>query len=238
MNREWMLERLTQLKGIVESYEREAAKSAGYSDQQRMLNDEASRHMPTARRILKLLDSELAERLRPLHYMGSSAEWLDAVQQGIGILQDMDEWSKNLLPDAPSIPADQLHPHVWAAAAALWDTGQYRVAVGQAATSLSAHIAKKSESSLSDRKLVAQVFSPKHPEPGQVRLHRPGDRMSETWKSQQDGLHLLAQGVFAGIRNTAAHTDDQWPEHVALEHLAALSVVARWADDTEVVRDS
>jgi hypothetical protein len=47
-------------------------------------------------------------------------------------------------PDAPSLIADQFHPHVWQAASARWDTGQCRVAVGQATVSLSAHIAARS----------------------------------------------------------------------------------------------
>jgi hypothetical protein len=33
----------------------------------------------------------------------------------------------------------------------------------------------------------------------------------------------------------ATHTDEEWPEQVALEHLAVLSVVARWAEETKVV---
>jgi hypothetical protein len=63
----------------------------------------------------------------------------------------------------------------------------------------------------------------------------PGDKSSKTWKSRQEGLHLLAQGAFPGIRNVAARTVGEWSEQVALEHLAVLSVVARWADETEVV---
>lgn len=34
----------------------------------------------------------------------------------------------------------------------------------------------------------------------------------------------------------ATHTNDEWTEQVALEHLAVLSVVARWADETELVK--
>jgi hypothetical protein len=107
--------------------------------------------------------------------------------------------------------------------------------VGQAAVSLSAHIAKKAGSSLTERELVAQVFSPSQPGPNQVRLHLRGDKSSRTWKSRQEGLHLLAQGAFARIRNVATHTEGEWSEQVALEHLAVLSVVGRWADETEVV---
>ena len=89
---------------------------------------------------------------------------------------------------------------------------------------------------LTERELVTQVFSLSEPNSNQLRLHFPGEKSSKTWRSRQEGLHLLAQGVFAGIRNVATHTDDEWSEQVALEHLAVLSVVARWADETEVVR--
>jgi hypothetical protein len=66
----------------------------------------------------------------------------------------------------------------------------------------------------------------------------PGDKTTRTWRSQQNGLQLLATGAFAGIRNVATHTADEWVEQVALEHLAVLSVVARWTDQTEVVTPS
>jgi Protein of unknown function (Hypoth_ymh) len=177
-------------------------------------------------------------RSRSPSHFGGAQDSLRAVQQGLGILRDQDEWKANLAPDAPSLIADQFHPHVWAAAAALWDTGQYRVAAGQATVSLSAHIASKAGSPLTERELVAQVFSPNEPAPGQVRLHLPGDKTSKTWRSRQEGLHLLAQGAFAGIRNVAIHTGDEWPEQVALEHLAVLSVVARWADETKPITGS
>jgi hypothetical protein len=71
-----------------------------------------------------------------------------------------------------------------------------------------------------------------------VRLYLPGDKASKTWRSRQEGLHLLAQGAFAGIRNVATHTGDEWSEQVALEQLAVLSVVALWGDETEPIRDS
>jgi Protein of unknown function (Hypoth_ymh) len=237
MNREWMRERLEAFKALCEAYDLEGqrVRYAEYTDKHRNLNDQMASEMPTVRQILKRLDPALSERVGlPTDTAGASGS-LRAVQQGLGILRDQDEWAANLAPDAPSLIADQFHPHVWAAASPLWDTGQYRVAVGQAATSLSAHIAKKAASPLTERKLANEVFSPKEPGPNQVRLHLAGDKSSETWKSRQDGLHLLAQGVFAGIRNVATHTDDEWPEQMALEHLAVLSVVARWADETEVV---
>ncbi len=54
--------------------------------------------------------------------------------------------------------------------------------------------------------------------------------------SRQQGLHLLAQGVYAGIRNVSAHDETDWPEHEAPEYLAALSVVGPWFEAREPVR--
>lgn len=191
--------------------------------------------MPTVRQILQRLDPALVQQVTEPEHIGGASKSLKAVQEGLGILRDRDEWAIKLAPDAPSLIADQFHSRIWASASALWDTGQYRIAVMQAAVSLSAHIAKKADSHLSERELVTQVFSPTEPSTKQTRLHLPGERSNKTWKSRQEGLHLLAQGVFAGIRNVATHTDDEWSEQVALEHLAVLSVVARWTDETEMI---
>jgi hypothetical protein len=105
--------------------------------------------------------------------------------------------------------------------------------VGTAATSLSAHIAQKADSALADRALVQDVFALKI-SPGRPRLHFPGDTSSDSWRSRQEGLHLTAQGAFAGIRNVAAHSNEEWAEQYALEMLAVLSVVARWTDETDL----
>jgi len=235
MNREWMSERLESFKALCEAYQNEHLLTTDYSATLRAINDQMTFQTPTVREILKRLDPALAQEVKEPDLFGGVSDSLRAVQQGLGILHDREEWAANLAPDAPSLIADQLHPYIWSAASALWDTAQYRVAVEQATVSLSAHIGNKAGSSLTERELVAQVFSSSQPGPNQMRLHLTGDRSSKTWKSRQEGLHLLAQGAFAGIRNVAAHTEDEWSEQVALEHLAVLSVVARWADDTEVV---
>jgi hypothetical protein len=233
MNRDWMRERLRAFESLCEQYQEDH--SPEYTGFKEQLTGQMAIEEPTVKEILKRLDPELAERVSEPDAFGGAYDSLRAVQKGLGILRDQDEWVANLAPDAPSLVADQFHPRVWAAASGLWDTGRYRVAVGQAATALSVHVASKADSPLTDRELVQQVFAPGEPGPNKVRLHLSGDKSSKTWRSRQEGLLLLAQGAFAGIRNVATHTDDEWPEQVALEHLAVLSVVARWADETEIV---
>jgi hypothetical protein len=237
MNRDWMRERLEDYKILCDAYDLEDQRSRGVqTPRKRELTSEFNAVIPTVREIVKRLDLELVENITVPMYTSGTSHARQAAEQALGILRDQDEWKANLAPDAPSLVADQFHPNVWKAASAIWDTGQYRVAVQQSAVSLSAHIAAKAVSSLTERALVKQVFSPEEPRNGQQRLHMPGDKTSQTWKSRQEGLHLMAQGAFAGIRNVATHTGDEWPEQVALEHLAVLSVVARWTDETELVK--
>lgn len=79
------------------------------------------------------------------------------------------------------------------------------------------------------------MFSPTQTQDS-VRLWLPGDRSTNTYASQQSGLHNLAIGAFAGIRNVVAHAVEPGrSEHEALEYLAVLSTVARWADAAELV---
>jgi hypothetical protein len=236
MDRTWMRERLESYKALCEAYDQEDRSSGdSFTPLKRELNSQINSVIPTVKEIIKRLDPELVEDITPPLHMSGTSRARRSVEQALGILRDQDEWKTKLAPDAPSLVADQFHPNVWHAAAAIWDTGQYRVAVQQAAVSLSAHIAAKARSSLTERGLVQQVFSITDPGRGQVRLHVAGDKTSTTWKSRQEGLHLLAQGAFAGIRNVATHTSEEWTEQVALEHLAVLSVVARWTDEAELV---
>lgn len=237
MNREWMLQQLDSFRILCERYERDSRNNRHeYTDYQRNLTKEMQYAAPTVRQVLQRLDPSLVERITEPTYMSGASDALGAVREGLGTLKMMDEWAENLAPDSPTLAADGFHPHVWIAASAIWSTEQYRVAVQQSAVALSAHIAQKARSNLTERKLVAQVLAPSLPAAGQTRLHFAGDRMTDTWKSQQEGLHLVAQGAFAGIRNVATHTVESWTEHVALEQLAVLSVVARWIDNTELVR--
>lgn len=234
---EWMREKLEEYLALCEQYDA-AHRRAGYeySDECRRVDTSAQLLQPTVKRILARLDPELAKDFRGLGY--SSGRPDRRVRHGLGLLKDREDLERRLAPDAPSLIADRLHPVVWAAAAPVWSTALYRVAVGQAAVALSAHLKARVGSHLSDRELVSQVFSPDEPRRDQVRLHVLGDRKDKSWRSRQEGLHLVAQGAFAGIRNPAAHDEAEWSEQEALEHLAVLSVVARWADDTEVVKSS
>ena len=146
------------------------------------------------------------------------------------------EVRENLGDNAPEISAARLHPWIWNGASSLWGSGHYREAVGGAVRKLNAETQNKvSRHDLSETKLFQEVFSEKPAEAGKSRLRRMAPDGSDTYRSVQRGAMALAEGLFAGIRNPLSHEADQeLDEQVALEYLAALSVLARWVDESEV----
>lgn len=158
-----------------------------------------------------------------------------AIRAREGLLRK-DEMRKNLGDDAPEILASNLHPWVWSGATSLWQSGHYRSAVEDAAKKVNAETQNKvGRREIGETKLFQEVFSEKAAEPGKSRLRRMANDGSETYKSLQRGAMALAEGIFAGIRNPFNHEDPRdIDEQVALEYLAALSVLARWVDESTV----
>jgi len=231
--RNWARDRLERFIAACRAYERDQ-KARRYEGYDENLYHEMIGQEPTVKRIVSQLDPKLGD-FNARNAMAGAAVAAGNVQAALGILADLDEVEKYLGPAGPVVHADDLHPWIWGPAAAFWDADKHAVAVEQAAKSLTAHIQQKAGSTLVDRELVAEVFSPKEGR-GRTRLWLPGDRSTDSWKSRQEGLHLLAQGAYAGIRNIVAHTHEpEWSEQEALEYLAVLSTVARWTEETECV---
>jgi Protein of unknown function (Hypoth_ymh) len=242
MDAVWIRERLENYRRLCQEYA--AAKAAQPKDpwatadptEAARLREEILTELPTVKQIVEHVAPSFSGEIRRPDVAGGTTYSVDAATQVLGIIRDRSEWATRLVPDAPTLVADQMHATIWTAAATVWSTGEFKVGVEQAASSLSAHIKQRAGSHLTERELVQQVFSPDPPKVGQTRLHFPGDRNEKTWQSRQQGLHLIAQGAFAGIRNVAAHDTTEWTQQVALENLAVLSIVARWAEETQVVR--
>lgn len=191
---------------------------------------ELRRREPTVKEILKRLDPELATF--NIDAIGGDKDARDAADRGLGILAERDEWAKKLAPDAPALPADQFHPWAWQAAQTLWDSGHYRLAVQAAATAINAHTQTKlGRRDVADDTLMQEAFSPNPSQPGKPRLRSPGDPSDPTVQSRQRGALQYALGCFFAIRNPATHGQGEWDQQIALERLAALSVLARWIDD-------
>ena len=56
-----------------------------------------------------------------------------------------------------------------------------------------------------------------------------------TVKNMNDGLRQLAPGVRSLVRNLATHSTEEWQEQRALENLAALSLLAVWVGQCELL---
>jgi hypothetical protein len=233
----WAEKKLEEYLQLCESVQNSIEPGAYWNERATQFNRQAELMLYTVERIVQWTDSSNTEKIMPPAYSGGASKGEERVRKALGAIRDLEEIEAHMTPTAPELAADRLHPVVWKSAAVTWNTGQYRVAIGQASLALATQIKARAKSKLSDRKLVQDVFSSSPPKDGRVRLHFPGDRDEETWRSRQDGLHMLAQGVYAGIRNISAHEDEEWSEQQALEYLAVLSVVARWADETELVEE-
>ena len=146
------------------------------------------------------------------------------------------EVEENLGENAPELSAAKLHPWIWEGAKSLWQSGHYREAVGSAIRKLNAETQNKvGRRDVSETNLFNQAFSMDQPKTDAARLRRMKDDGSDTYKSVQRGAMTLAEGVFSGIRNPLSHeVDQELSEQEALEYLAALSVLARWVDQSDV----
>jgi len=231
----WAREEVKKYLGLARACRDEVPLGDYWNERAEVFNDEATELLPTVTAILRAIGAPPEQPLLPPSHTSAPTERL--VREGLGILRDREEWAIRLAPDEPHSPvlaADVFHPWVWRAAGPFWEAGQTAAAVEYGAKSLTAHIQQKACSQLADRELAADVFSSK-PHKANPRLWLPGDRDGDTWRSRQDGLHHLAIGAYAGIRNVVAHTvEPVWSDQEAMEYLAVLSTVARWADETSL----
>ena len=160
-----------------------------------------------------------------------------SVLRAMGIHEFGEEARRRMRPDSPDLTAEQFHPWVWEAAAPLWYAGSRQEAVHAAARSVNARMQqKRNHHDKSDASLCREFFSLDPAAPGRPRLRFPGYAPSDsTRRSRQQGAMDFGAGCFEGIRNPAAHKHALvLSEQVALEQLAAFSLLARWIDECEV----
>lgn len=144
---------------------------------------------------------------------------------------------ESLKPDGPQLSAERLHPWVWGGALSLWSTGHYREAVGAAARRVNAEVQNKvGRRDISEATLFQSVFSTNPGSAREPRLRIIEDDGGATYRNLNRGAAMIAEGWYAAIRNPVAHDEGELSERDALEQLAALSVVARWADAATVER--
>lgn len=171
--------------------------------------------------------------------LSKTNRWTRHREAAIRALEELirkQEVEENLGENAPELSAAELHPWIWEGAKSLWQSGHYREAVGGAIRKLNAETQNKvGRRDVSETDMFKQAFSMDEPKVGKSRLRRMKDDGSDTYKSVQRGAMSFAEGVFAGIRNPLSHeVDQELSEQEALEYLAALSVLARWVEQSDV----
>lgn len=194
--------------------------------------------LPAIKRLAERIDPSLGNTLLE----GSSAylwPWsqVDNATLGlIGTLKSEEEVDSLLGPAGPQISAGRLHPWVWGPAASLWDDGHRRAAIQAASTQLDLALqAKLNRFDVGATDLVTQAFTIDAPEMGKPRLRFRGlSPGTDIYKSAHKGAMYFGRGCFMAIRNLATHDLTEPEEQVALELLAALSVMAGWIDAAEV----
>jgi putative uncharacterized protein hsdX len=151
-------------------------------------------------------------------------------------LERQTEIEEKLGDNSPHITVSQLHPWIWEEARSLWNSGHFREAVSAAVRKINAETQNKiGRRDISETNLFKQAFSLDPAREGKARLRRMTPDSSKTYQSVQRGAWLFAEGIFAGIRNPLSHeAENELSEHEALEYLAALSVLARWVDQSTV----
>ena len=164
--------------------------------------------------------------------------WLrDQASRAKAELQRSEELAERLGDNAPDMDAGYLHPWAWENGRSFWNTGHFHQAVMQAAMRINAETQSKlGRMDVSETALFNEAFSLSDPKLGSPRLRLAENDGSKTYESLHRGARAFAEGLYAAIRNPGMHVPtDGGEEQLALEQLAAFSLLARWVDQAEVV---
>lgn len=195
---------------------------------------------PVVKRIIEAVDISLLGIVRSHARGGYEWDWrgwADAARKAVTLIERGDDIAQMLGPSGPRLSAADLHPKVWQVASAYWSSGHYDDAVEAAAkivrTMARARLGKPNLKEAN----VGDAFSTDDPKEGSPRFRFPGvdPEDTETWTAMHAGALHYAKGCFMALRNPRAHAILDTDEQVALEHLAAFSVLARWIDEADVV---
>lgn len=159
---------------------------------------------------------------------------MDAAVELLGLLKTHERRRQILGDLGPQLSAARLHPWVWEEAASRWDAGFYRDAVQAAATRIF-DVELPRTLGMQPVKDPADLFSAFNPKtaPRFGTLRFPDIPPEDpSFESVHRGAMLYGQGCVKAIRNPRTHRLVS-EEHVALEELAALSLLARWIEEAE-----
>lgn len=165
--------------------------------------------------------------------------WLrDQASRGKAALQRRAELADKLGDDSPDMDAANLHPWAWESGASYWNSGHCHQAVMQAAIRINFETQTKlGRMDLSETALFNEAFSLDAPTEGAPRLRLAENDGGKTYQNLHRGARAFADGLYSAIRNPGMHTPppaDGGEEQLALEQLAAFSLLARWVEQADV----
>ena len=187
----------------------------------------------------QILDRVLPGWAKDQPQKDSEFTWLrDQAARAKAALQRQEELADKLGDNAPDMDAANLHPWAWENGRSYWNTGHYHQAVMQAAIRINAETqAKVGRMDVSEVALFNEAFSLDAPKENAPRLRLTQDDGGNTYKNLHRGARSFADGLYTAIRNPGMHKpheSDGGEEQLALEQLAAFSLLARWVDQSDV----
>lgn len=187
----------------------------------------------------QILDRVLTGWRKDRPTLDGDYDWLrDRASRAKAALQRSAELADKLGDNAPDMDAANLHPWAWESGASYWNNGHFHQAVMQAAIRINFETqAKLGRMDVSEVDLFNQAFSLDEPKRDAPRLRLAKDDGSKTYENLHRGARSFADGLYTAIRNPGMHTPpptDGGEEQLALEQLAAFSLLARWVDQADV----
>jgi hypothetical protein len=196
--------------------------------------------LPLIEEIAGQIDSRLPVRIRTWNNERSGDD-RNAIEELAGILRGRQRRDEVMGAAGPKLAANRMHPWVWEAAARLWEGGNRRAAVQQAAAAVfDGHLPallRLAKGAMQPLDMVNMALADT-PSSGRVHLQLPGDMTSLDYRNLLKGSRHLGQSCCEMVRNLYAHDPaiTGEPDEVeALEALAMLSMFARVVTSATVV---
>ncbi|RAX48093.1 restriction endonuclease [Arthrobacter sp. AQ5-05] len=240
LNREWAVEEIDQFLHATDQvgYDNSAGGVFMMGSHIRGSETEVSQH---AHVVEQILDRALPSWSRGRPKEDSEFEWLrDQASRAKAALQRATELTEKLGDNAPDMDAANLHPWAWENGRSYWNTGHFHQAVMQAAIRINAETqAKLGRMDVSETALFNEAFSLDEPKDNAPRLRLMKDDGGKTYQNLHRGARSFADGLYTAIRNPGMHMPTEGgggEEQIALEQMAAFSLLARWIDQAEVTK--
>ncbi|MHA7143067.1 MULTISPECIES: TIGR02391 family protein [unclassified Arthrobacter] len=238
LNPEWAVDEIDSFLNVTEQvpYENDGGGVFFIGSRMRGSDIEAAQG---AHVVEQILDRVLPSWARGRPVPDSEYDWLrDQVSRAKVALQRSAELAENLGDNAPDMDAANLHPWAWENGRSYWSTGHFHQAVMQAAIRINAETqAKLNRMDVSETALFNEAFSLDAPKKNGSRLRLMKDDGGKTYQNLHRGARAFADGLYTAIRNPGMHLppqEDGGIEQLALEQLAAFSLLARWIDQSNV----